>query len=265
MIIFVVLLFLICLYKIKPLCNKNFYTDYISIEQTRSINGIFIILILLSHTFARVSSQGFLDDLYNPMRTWLGQFVVVPFLFYSGFGIMESIKSKDSYIKSFPRKRFLRILAQFFVITIIYILMHLILQSDYSLPHYILSFVGITSIGNGGWYILSTFVFYIAVIACFNLFKTNKIWATIGVTLCLIALMLIEILLNFPSYYYSTTIFFVVGMYFSLFKKSFDRIVMKNNVVYVTCLLISIVGFIFCKLLVEKMVLFIQYGADLVC
>lgn len=255
MIIFVGLLFLLCLWNIKPLFKRNFYDDYLSMEQTRSINGICIILILLSHTFAKITPQGVLDEIYSPMRIFLGQMVVVPFLFYSGYAIMQSINTKQAYIKTFPKKRFLKIAYQFFIITIIYILMHLILNSEYSVLEYVLSFTGITSVGNGGWYILSTFVYYSAIIICFNIFKSNKILATIGVTLCLVALMLTEILLDFPSYYYSTTIFFAVGMFFYFIKPIFDKVVMKNNFIYLVSLIVCIVAFILLKSLVEKTVL----------
>ena len=190
------------------------------------------------------------------MRIFLGQFVVVPFLFYSGYGIMESINNKDDYIKTFPKKRFLKIVVQFAIITVLYIILHLCLSSGYSLPYVLLSFTGITSIGNGGWYILSTFTFYVAIILCFNLFKKNKALATVGVTFCLVLLMAVEILLDFPTYYYSTTIFFAVGMFYSLLKKPFDKVVMKNNVVWGICLLISVLGFAVLKGFMDKSVLF---------
>ena len=256
MIIFIGLLLLLALYKCKPKFNKEFYADYASGVQTRSINGICIMLILFSHTFAKVAPMGVFDTIYEPMRIFLGQFVVVPFLFYSGYGIMESINRKENYIKTFPKKRFLKIVIRFAIITILYIILHIILGTQYSIPHILLSFTGVTTIGNGNWYILSTFVFYISIILCFNLFKTNKILATIGVTVCLIILMIIEILFDFPSYYYSTTIFFAVGMFYSLLKKPFDRIVMKNNVVWASCLVISVLGFVFSKVLVDKLVVF---------
>ena len=175
MIIFIGLVLLLSLYNCKPLFSKKFYGDYCSIEQTRSINGICILLILLSHTFAKVSSNGILDDMYKPLLIFLGQFVVVPFLFYSGYGVMVSINKKDSYIKEFPRKRLCKIFFQFSIITILYIILHLILKSHYTVSKYLLSFIGVTSIGNGGWYILSTFVFYVSLIVCFNIFKKNKI------------------------------------------------------------------------------------------
>ena len=247
MIIFVVLLFLLSLYKCKPKLNKGFYEDYASRDQSRAINGICIMLILLSHTFAKVAPGDVFDKAYEPMRIFLGQFVVVPFLFYSGYGMMESLTKKEGYLKSFPKKRFLKIVVQFFIITVVYILLHLCLQSDYSIPHILLSFTGITSIGNGGWFILSLFFFYAAIILWFHIFQNNKVLAATGVAASFVALMLLEIKLGFPTYYYNIVIFFAVGMFYSLLKKQFDRIVMRNNFVWATVFVISVLGFSFLK------------------
>ena len=129
MIIFVGIVLLITLYKSKVMCNGEFYTDYASVGQSRAINGIFIMLILLSHTFAKVTPNGVFDEIYLPLKTFLGQFVVVPFLFYSGYGIMESLTKKDSYLKTFPRKRLLALFIKFAFITLVYIVMHLCLKA----------------------------------------------------------------------------------------------------------------------------------------
>ena len=246
MIIFVVLLLLLVLYRCKSKFNKEFYEDYASRDQSRAINGICIMLILLSHTFAKVGANDVFDKVYEPMRIFLGQFVVVPFLFYSGYGMMESLTKKEGYLKTFPKKRFLKIAVQFCIITVVYIVMHICLQSDYSIPHMLFSFIGITSIGNGGWFILSLFFFYSAIIVWFNIFR-NKVLAAVGVALSFVALMVVEILLGFQTYYYNIVYFFPVGMFYSLLKKPFDRIVMKNNFVWASVFLVSLLGFCFTK------------------
>ncbi len=256
MIIFIIALFVLSLYKIKPILNKGFYEDYCSVEQTRSINGIFILLILLSHTFARLTPCGIFDEAYIPFRIFIGQFVVVPFLFYSGYGIMESIKKKDSYIKSFPKQRFLKLFIQFATITVVCIVFNLLIGNEHSITKILLSFIGLASIGNGGWYMFSIFVFYIAVVICFNIFKKNKVLAVCMVTVCLVALTVVEMMLDFPTYYYNTTIFLAVGMFFSLLKDTFDKIVMKNNIIWFIVFAVSLSGFILGKGLVEKSVIF---------
>lgn len=79
MIVFVALLFILTLYKCKPLFNSSFHTDYASIGQSRSINGIFIMLILLSHTFAKVTPDGVFDEVYQPLKIFLEQFVLMSY------------------------------------------------------------------------------------------------------------------------------------------------------------------------------------------
>ena len=247
MIIFVALLFLLTLHKCKPKFDGEFYQDYASRDQSRSINGLCIMLILLSHTFAKVAPCDIFDKMYEPMRVFLGQFVVVPFLFYSGYGMMESLNKKEGYLESFPKKRFLKIAVQFFIITLVYIAMHICLGSDYSVPYMLLSFTGITTIGNGGWFILSTFFFYAMIIFWFNVLRNHKIMATVGVAVSFVALMLVEMLLDFPTYYYNIVIFFAVGMFYSLIKEPFDHFVMKNNYVWTAVFVVSVLGFVFLK------------------
>ena len=247
MIIFVAILFLVALYQCKPRFDRGFYEDYASRDQTLAINGLCIALILLSHTFARLHPNDLFDKAYEPMRLFLGQFVVVPFLFYSGYGMMESLTKKEGYLKTFPKKRFLKIVVQFFIITVLYIVMHLLLKSDYSWAKMLLSFTGITSIGNGGWFILSLFFFYAMILVWFHIFRNNKVLAVVGVALSFVALMVVEVLLGFDTYYYNIVYFFPVGMFYSLLKKPFDRFVMKNNFIWGAVFLVSLLGFCFVK------------------
>ena len=243
MIAFFIILLLFIAYRIN-FAGKGFYSsDYISREQTLCINGICIAYILLSHTFAISADEGFLTDSFNAVRVYIGQFPVVPILFFSGYGIMESVKHKRDYIKSFPKNRLLDFYVKFFVFSIPYVIINLFLPK-YNLKKVILSFTGFVSIGNGGWYIGVTLAVYIFVIICFNIFKRNNVFAVAGVTFMTVALILVEMYLKCPTYYYSTMIFMPLGMCFSLVKNKFDAIVMKNNftwiVSFVLCVLLSV-------------------------
>ena len=110
MIIFVFIIAAVVLYGIKP-AEKNQYYDACSHRQTSMINGIFTMLILVSHASMYMDYGGvWIDDAYGEFRSYLGQFVVAPFLFYSGFGIMESIAKKgNNYVKNIPQKRFFKV------------------------------------------------------------------------------------------------------------------------------------------------------------
>lgn len=239
MIIFLLLLLFVAAFKLR-FAGREFYShDYLSREQTLCINGICIAYILLSHTFAISANEGFLTESFNAVRIYIGQFPVVPILFFSGFGIMESIKHKQNYIKTFPKQRLLDFYIKFFVFSIPYVIINFFLPK-YDIKDVFLSFTGFVSIGNGGWYIGVTLAVYIFVIICFNIFKEKNVLAVASVTVLTAVLMFVEMALDFPTYYYSTMIFMPIGMCFSLIKDRFDAIVMKNNLVWAFCLVTSL-------------------------
>ena len=57
--------------------------DYMSRESTASVNGIFILVVFVSH----MKSYVVLPEVLRQATTGLGQLMVAMFLFYSGCGI----------------------------------------------------------------------------------------------------------------------------------------------------------------------------------
>ncbi len=85
----------------------EFFPDYMAKETTGAVNGLFTLLVFLSHASSYLSLDGPVDAPYLSFRNYLGQLIVVPFLFYSGYGILESIKSKGMpYVKAIPFRAF---------------------------------------------------------------------------------------------------------------------------------------------------------------
>ena len=77
-------------------------------EQTTCINGIFVLFVFLSH-FGQYETMP-----WNNLLLAIGQLMVAPFLFYSGYGIMEQIKRRGMvYIDDLPRKRILKFYIHF--------------------------------------------------------------------------------------------------------------------------------------------------------
>ena len=75
--------------KIKGL--DEFFQDYMELDNTNCIKGIFIWLIIFHHKTVYGINKNYL---YKDITRNLGQKIVSMFLFYSGFGILESIKKK---------------------------------------------------------------------------------------------------------------------------------------------------------------------------
>lgn len=230
MLIFLIFLLGIIFIQIYPAKENTFHFNYCSPKQTASINGIFTILIFLSHASQYVILDGSLDAPYLTMRTYMAQLVVVSFLFFSGFGIMESIKKKgQSYIKSILTTRLFKVWYHFAIALLPYVVVNFIFNRNYGRYKTVFSFTGYTSIGNSNWYMLVTFALYIIVFLAFMFARNHLISGVFLVFVLTFLFAFWEWNMGLASRYYNTIFCFPAGMLFSMMKPSFDKYVMKND------------------------------------
>lgn len=151
MILFYIVLFCIAVWKLQ-FAGKGFYSDSLSVQQTNMIKGIFIWLVFLGHITPYITKQ---MSLTHPLdvsalivQGLLGQLVVVPFLFYSGYGVMLSILKKPAYLASIPKKRIPVTFLNFGVAVLFFVILNLILGINMSLKQVLLSLLMWDSVGN---------------------------------------------------------------------------------------------------------------------
>ena len=195
--------------------KSGFYADYIGKEQCNAVKGIFILLIFYSHISRYMLTNGYegssmFDSWFISISTQIGQWVVALFLFYSGYGVMESLKKKGgAYLETFPRKRLLTTLLNFDVAVCVF--------------------------SNSNWYIFVILVCYLAFYINYRL-KGNR-WMLLGL---LIIIMLI--LSQVKEYrWYNTILCFPAGVFYSYNKKWIEEQLQKH---YIVMLLASIILFI---------------------
>lgn len=244
MIFFLLLLIIITLYKCK-FNFKNFNKDYLSIEKTKCINGFFVIIIFLSH----VKKYFTLEDIwynsyYLKINTFIGQLMVTTFLFFSGFGIMESIRNKkEKYVNSIPKKRILNTFINFDFAVLLFLLCNLFIGKKYNLSRLFLSFMGWSSIGNSSWYIFAILILYAITWICFKVFDKNNLKGIIGTTI--LSLFFISFLKLFKEpYWYNTILCYPAGMLFSHYKNKIENLICENNKTYLFISAICITTFI---------------------
>lgn len=247
MLIFAFILICIIFVDIQSAGKNEFYSDYCSPKQTTSINGIFVMLIFISHIAQRLLKipDGPMTDMlsspYVTFRTYIGQLVVVTFLFYSGYGITESIKKKGiQYVKDIPSKGLFKVWYHLAIAVTLYVIWNLIFDKKYSITTIMLAYTGWENIGGSNWYIFVTLVMYLLIFISFMLFRKSKFAAVTLTALLSVALILFERKMGQGSYYYNTVMVFPIGMFFSLIKPHFDKIFLKNDIIWVLGL-----GFVF--------------------
>ena len=245
MILFLCALLFCMLYQVKVAKSNQFFLDYCHPKNTTIVNGIFVALVFLSHASAKIELNSSLDAGYVLFKNHLLQLVVVTFLFYSGYGMCESLKKKPGYLKNILSQRFLKLLVHFDVAILLYVLTQWMLGKTYGLKHILLSFIGFKSVGNSNWYIFVILLLYIFLKIADVLCQKNihKVHITTILTLIYITIM---IHFNLPTRFYNTILCFCLGMYFSLFKEKIETWVTKNDFNYLLSVSLMLLGYILC-------------------
>ena len=217
---------------------NKYYMDYMDIKYTNSIKGVFVWIIILQHYRSYYTIN--IKYIYHRILNNLGQKMVSLFLFYSGYGIYESLKKEGiEYSKKLPIKALIFYI-KFQLILLIFLLNYIILGVRIKLKKYVLSMFFISDIGNSNWFAFTIIVFYIYCFLSFRLINNNNynflgiIFITI---ICAFHLHLVYKYF-YPNKLYSidNTLCFLLGFYYSFLKKYIDIILMKNDCFYYSIL-----------------------------
>ena len=222
---------LLCFVGCKIKTEGKYFDDYISLDKTNAIKGIFLICVFFRHFAQYVKLSGPYNTFFIAFNLGLKQLLVTLFLFYSGFGIMESISKKGKdYVKSIPVKRAPKVLLHFDMAVILYIIFRIVTRGKISIQKALLSLVCWESVGNSNWYILAIVSLYLLTYFSFRFLKNKYVSAVIVTVLSVFYIML---LMRFkPSYWYNTVLCYPLGIWYSLFRKNFEKVVMKNDIIY---------------------------------
>lgn len=246
-IIFVLSIF----YKFNTTKLSIFHDDYLGRAQTTCIKGIFAVIILFSHIRTYVElDNNILDKIYNFSLSLIGQLMVTIFLFYSGYGILESYKQNKGYSRTFFRNRIIKTLIHFDLAVLLYLAVNTILGIKYESLNYILCWIGWKSIGNSKWFIFDILALYLLTLLAFNLTKFlakdgEKI-KTLLTIICTGTIILVVFLYitksNEGSWWYDTLLTYPFGMLYSYYKEAIDKKLKEKG--WALTVLITLVLFI---------------------
>lgn len=224
---------------------KGFNDGYLSVENTQAVKGIFIIIVFMSHIRSYGDYSTEYDALIIKGINYLGQLMVAMFLFYSGYGINESIKRKGKpYIDAMPKNRIYKTFKDFALAIILFLLVDIMFGQHYSWKHILLAFTGWTSIGNSNWYMFAIFTLYIITYLCFKLFYKHKYIAISAiVALSLVYIFVIQKVQG--GWWCDTYLCYVAGMLYSCAKDRIEHFMKKIGTVGYLVVLLAVTGFYF--------------------
>lgn len=240
MIVFLILLFLVSLYKIR---FTPFNENYMSRESTASIKGIFIIMVFLSHIREYITLPE--NSKYAMILNLIGQLMVAMFFFYSGYGVLESYKNKPGYAEKFLKNRFLKTLLHFDIAVFLFLIIAIIFGVQYPAKYYALCWVGWESIGNSNWFVFAILALYLLTWLCFAVSDKEHllrfcVLQTI-LTLCLVAFLRNS---GKQLHWYDTAMCYPAGIWFSLLKDRIDK-ALRKKAIYYSALAVLVLVFLY--------------------
>ena len=202
---------------------SSFHPDFLSVRTTTAIKGVFAVLILLSHTKGYLSlGHGIMDHTFIFIMKYLKQLIVVVYFFYSGYGIMESVKFKENYIHGFFKKRFLKTLFHFDLAVFLFLILQFILGNQFDATDYLGCWIGWRSIGNSNWFIFVILFLYLIAYLSFIAWKripSSRWLPAITISIFSAGLWLFLHHVKQDYWWYDTMAAFPAGIWFSLLKR----------------------------------------------
>lgn len=249
MTLFLVIVLLITLAS-SSIRNKDGWKDsYISKDQSRNIEGIFVILVFLGHVFWNFSYFSPLDVHYLSFWSHLNQAVVAMFIFYSGFGLTQSVKAKGmGYIKALPKKRIFPLIFKYWFSFLIFLLIRFLISNPPDPKTILLAFIGWEDIGN--WFVFILVSLYVIFdLSFFIAFKTGdgRFALLKGAAILTLLSLLFMVLLCFPwhrgKWFYDTVLIFSLGSWYSVAKGKIEHF-LESNLRYILTLLVCVLCYI---------------------
>ncbi len=234
-------LFLLMSYNAK-IYFKGFNESYLSKDSTAAVKGCFLILVFIRHFSQYITDWNDWDFLFVQLDKSLAQLLVAMFLFYSGYGVALSVRTKGiGYVKRIPKHRFLSVLLQFDIAVLLYLALNLLMGGKFSLKNTLLSLIGWSSLGNSNWYIFSVLILYLITFVSFIFLKDKIVPGAVAVTVLTAALIIVLKQYKDP-WWYNTLICYVIGIWYSVFKEQIEKLLSKKSVTEI-CLLVFTAAF----------------------
>ena len=175
-------------------------------ERLLPVRGLLCFLIVVHHIYREMpESFSHVFFIYNNVGFW----VVSMFFFFSGYGLLLSLRNKAGYLAhGFVKKKFLNILLPSLFVGLCYVAVYC-LTGQFSLNRLFVLLKHGQCIPTSHWFIYVLFCQYVFFYLCFKSVKRFPMSLYTASTIGFVATFY---LLGYPSIWYKSTLFIVAGM-----------------------------------------------------
>lgn len=244
MAIYYILIALLALTSIRFRCGED-ACACLEPSQTMCINGIFILLVFVSHLGHLLlqpigyEMTNYGDRIYQTIHSLHGQLIVVPFFFYSGYGIATQMIAKPNYLDSFFRNRVVPLYLNFLLAFFCYLIITAMFIGGVKTVDVLKGMFFLHAFGNPTWFLFCTMAAYLVVWTAFK-FLENRAAISIACFAGMILYVLFVIRFK-PSWWYDTALVFPFGVTMAIYK---DKVINMLNCHYLLCFFVAVILFV---------------------
>ena len=235
--------------------------DPLGLAQSKSLLGFFAVLIVMHHLVQTIGSDN--AGIFAVLEDF-GVCLVGGFFFFSGYGLIRSIREKSDYLKGFLKKRFPTILIPFYICTFVFILVDLLQGKRYDFGKLLSYASGWILLNTHMWYIVEIAILYIAFFLIFRFVKKHSL-ALFFMLGFLVLLTIGSLLLCHGQYWfqgewwYNSTLIFFLGLLLGEYEGKILTF-FKNH--FVGCTLFALCGFVLFQRLTGYMLMHYGYWTE---
>ncbi len=131
-------------------------------DQTGMIRAAACLCVVLHHVTQYVTGYGTVPHGPVTVFNYAGFLFTGVFFFFSGYGLLTSLYTKEDYLRTFPRKRFPSVLIPFWTVNLLIVLFSRFLYGTrYTAAGFLSGVFGLTLVNGNGWFFVEITLFYL--------------------------------------------------------------------------------------------------------
>ncbi len=213
--------------------------SFLCLDQTRQIRAAACLCVILHHMTQRITGYGSLPRGPITFFNYAGFLFTGIFFFFSGFGLMQRLRTRKDYLRTFPARRFPSVLVPFWITNLLLLAAGRILYGYRSSPGRTFSdLFGLTLVNSNGWFIIEIVLFYFLFWILFSRIR-NRDAALVLLSL----LVLLTIGISFfrghdpngmavhwfrGEWWYNSTLVFIAGLIFGRFRDRIEAFALRT-------------------------------------
>ncbi len=207
--------------------------DILPREFTQAVSGLCACLIMLSHSLYSFDAL-YAFSAYPGQVFLLDQLVVAPFLFFSGYGLVLSARSKPRYIENLPKKKMLPLYLRFAAFNTLSVALACALKTGFRTGALLKSFFCLDTVlmgrlGSCSWFVAVLLLLWGAAYLSFRLFRGREKQALIMASILSAEIYIFLRVAGLPSPWWDTLLVFPLGLWTAYFSKPLGEVLRRNT------------------------------------